>query len=248
MMLGLVLSAMIGLSLGLLGGGGSIITVPVLVYVLGVAPRQSIGMSLAVVGCTSLIGVGLHARKGAVDVKAGVFFGVSGVLGSYFGSRLTYLVPPSTLLLSFAILMIAIALVMLIRRPLKETEAGRKQLSPLGAIMAGFIVGVLTGFLGVGGGFLIVPALLLFGGLSMKDAVGTSLLVISLNCGAGLLGHIQQEGFDVRLTVIVTMLAAAGAVFGAMLASRTSPVRLRTGFAILVLTVGIFLIAKNIVV
>lgn len=245
LILGLVLSAAIGLSLGLIGGGGSIITLPVLVYVIGVDAHQAVGMSLAVVGVASLIGAALHHRHGTVDVKTGALFGLSGTVGAYFGSGLTYLFSAGALLLSFATMMLVIALLMLTgQRGVKpETALGRH--SRFEALVAGLVVGLLTGFLGVGGGFLIVPALVLFGGLAMKDAIGTSLMVIAINCAAGLAGHLSYGGFDLRVTALVTALAAAGTLAGTALSHRTAPQKLRRGFAVFVIAVAAFLIAEN---
>lgn len=244
--IGLILSACIGLSLGLIGGGGSIITVPVLVYVLGVDAHQAIGMSLAVVGATSLVGASLHFRRGTVDVRTGGLFGASGILGAFFGSRLTYLVSPGVLLLLFAALMLTTAVMMLVRRGrgADETEVVHAR-STGKAIAAGLGVGVLTGFLGVGGGFLVVPALVFFGGLSMKEAIGTSLLVIAINCAAGLLGHLQYGGFSLWIAGMVTLLAAVGTLVGTALSHRASPARLKTGFALFVIAVAVFLVVKN---
>lgn len=243
-LIGLILSAGIGLSLGLIGGGGSIITVPVLVYVMGVDAHQAIGMSLAVVGATSLVGAGLHYRRGTVDIRTGSLFGASGIAGAYFGSRLTYLFSPSALLLVFAALMILIAALMLVRKQsLQKAETPDK--SVFKAVIAGLVVGLLTGFLGVGGGFLIVPALTLFGGLEMKRAIGTSLFVIAINCAAGLAGHLSHGSFDLRLTALVTLLAVTGTLAGATLSHTVSSVNLSRAFSIFVLAVAMFLVAKN---
>jgi uncharacterized membrane protein YfcA len=242
-LIGLILSAGIGLSLGLIGGGGSIITVPVLVYALGVDAHQAIAMSLAIVGVTSLLGASMHLRKGTVDLETGALFGGSGVLGAFFGSKLTYLLPPEVLLLCFAGLMLVIASLMLVKR--RGEAAAPHPRSAWKAVAAGLVVGVLTGFLGVGGGFLIVPALVLFGGLGMKEAVGTSLVVISINCVAGLAGHLAHGGFDPSIAAVVTALAATGALAGTALSHRTSPEGLRTGFALFVIVVAVFLVAKN---
>jgi len=171
MILGLALSAGIGLSLGLVGGGGSIITVPVLVYVLGVDVHEAVGMSLAVVGVTILVGAALHRLRGAVRARTGVLFGGSGILGAFFGSRLTYLLSSRALLLTFAALMIVISILMLTRSQADlDRAAGAPRNTPR-AVLVGLVIGVLTGFLGVGGGFLIVPALVLFGGLGIKEAL-----------------------------------------------------------------------------
>jgi len=242
--LGLILSAGIGLSLGLIGGGGSIITVPVLVYVFGVDVRESVGMSLAVVGATSLVGAGLHHRRGAVDAKTGVTFGAAGIAGALLGSPLTHMVAPAALLLIFALLMLVIATLMLTRKQADEGES-RHRRSTVKALVAGFVVGVLTGFLGVGGGFLVVPALVLFGGLTMKESIGTSLLVIAINCAAGLAGHLRYGVFDLKLALLVTILAVAGTLAGTALSHRVAADKLKKGFALFVIVVALFLVAKN---
>lgn len=176
-----VFSGLIGLSLGLIGGGGSIITLPVLVYLAGIDPPSAVGMSLAIVGATRLVGAGFHYLRGTVDLKKGVLFGGFGASGAYFGSGLTRLVSGETLLLIFALLLAAVALVMMFRKgpPRMEGSGGPTDLKKTAA--AGMAVGVLTGFLGVRGGFLFVPALVLLGGVEIGAAIGTSLLVIATN-------------------------------------------------------------------
>lgn len=247
LLLGLVLSGLIGLSLGLIGGGGSIITVPVLVYVLGVEAHEAVGMSLAVVGGTSLVGSFLHHRRGNLQMKTGLTFGVSGIAGALAGSPLTKLLTPPALLMTFALLMLFIGVLMLRRKPRTEIDNldPHEKPSTWKALLAGFGVGVLTGFLGVGGGFLIVPALVMFGGLAMKEAVGTSLFVIFLNCVAGFLGHASQSHFDWKLTGMVTGLAVLGTVGGTMLSHKLAAGKLQQGFAVFVLIVAVFLMAKN---
>ncbi len=241
--LGLILSAAIGLSLGLVGGGGSIITVPILVYGMGIPPHRAIGMSLAVVGSTALIGALLHHRKGAVSWKTGSIFAASGIVSAYLGSKLTGLVSSPVLMLLFAGIMLVAATLMLGRRH-AETEAPHVP-SPPREALAGLGVGFLTGFLGVGGGFLIVPALHVFGGLPIKAAIGTSLFVIGINCAAGLIGHITAGAVDWKLTALVTSLAVVGALAGTALSDRFHPKGLRRMFAWLVLAVALYLIARN---
>ncbi len=242
--LGLVLSAAIGLSLGLIGGGGSILTVPILVYLLGVAPHEAVGMSLAVVGATSLVGSYFHWRRGNVIFSSGLMFGISGIVGALIGSPLTRLVSPGALLLIFGVLMFVVAFSMLWRKRKADDDPLRPPHFVQG-ILAGFGVGILTGFLGVGGGFLVVPAMVFFGGLNIKKAIGSSLFVIFLNCLAGLIGHMSQNNFEWQITGIVTVLAVAGAFVGTILSSRIAAHRLQGMFAILVLGVAVFLIAKN---
>lgn len=241
--LGLLLCVGIGLSLGLIGGGGSIVTVPVLVYVLEVEPREAVAMSLAVVGVTSLIGASLHARRGTVRVPAAALFGGAGVVSSFFGARLTYLVSPRVLLLSFAALMLAVGLRMLLAKA--GPEGGRRPARPARVVLAGLAVGLLTGFLGVGGGFLVVPALVLFAGLDMRESVGTSLLVISINSAAGLAGHLAHGGFPLGLSLLVAGLAAAGALLGTHFSHRISASTLRRAFSLFVLAVALFLAVAN---
>ncbi|GIU80974.1 MAG: sulfite exporter TauE/SafE family protein [Acidobacteria bacterium] len=249
--LGMILSGLIGLSLGLIGGGGSIITVPVLVYVLGVGVHEAVGMSLAVVGSTSFIGSVLHYQRGTVKLKTGLIFGVAGMIGALIGAPLTVLLSPSALMVTFALLMLLISLLMLYRKPNpsvatdEEKEIAPQKINPWKAFLAGFGVGILTGFLGVGGGFLIVPALVMFGGLGMKEAIGTSLFVIFLNCIAGLLGHASYGEFAWGLTILVTLSAVIGTIFGTLLSHRIAANKLQKGFAIFVLGVGIFILLKN---
>lgn len=241
--IGLVLSLAIGLSLGLIGGGGSIVTVPVLVYVLGVPPHRAIGMSLAVVGSTAFVGALLHDRRGAVAWRTGGLFAASGIASAYAGSKLTHLVPAPTLLLIFAGLMLAAGTVMLTR---KTSGVARPHvLSVWRSILSGLCVGFLTGFLGVGGGFLIVPALVVFGGLGMRAAIGTSLMVIAVNCAAGLAGHLGTGDADLVLTGLVTLCAVIGALTGTALSHRFHPTGLRRAFAWFVVAVALFLIVRN---
>ncbi len=244
LVIGLILSALIGLSLGLIGGGGSIITVPVLVYVLGVDAHEAIPMSLAVVGSVSLVGAWMHRSAGNLALRTALLFGGSGIVGAFFGARLTYLVSSRILLLLFGMLMLVVASVMLFRKG-GRTDATPHAVHPIKAGLAGLAVGVLTGFLGVGGGFLIVPALLVFGNLDVRKAIGTSLAVIFINCVAGIAGHLRQGGFDVVLAAMVTGPAILGAFAGTRLAGRFQPMTLRRVFALFVLGVAVLLIARQ---
>lgn len=247
LLVGLILCIGIGLSLGLIGGGGSIVTVPVLVYALRVEPREAVAMSLAVVGATSLIGAALHHRQGAVRVQAAVLFAGAGVLSSFLGARLTYRVSPEALLLSFAGLMLVVGLRMAMSSDRTGSPPGRERRPAhlVKLVVVGLAVGLLTGFLGVGGGFLIVPALVLFARLEMREAVGSSLLVISINAAAGLAGHLAHGGFPLRLAALVTALAAVGTLWGTRLSHRVSPVALRRAFSLFVVAVAVFLVIAN---
>jgi len=239
----LALSTLIGLSLGLLGGGGSILAVPVLVYVARVDVRAAIGMSLAVVGTTALVGGLVHARAGRVDLRAAALFGGAGMVGAPLGTLGTHAVSPRVLLLLFAGLMLVVGGAMLRGRPGSRHEAPRPH--PVAVPAAGFGVGLLTGFLGVGGGFLIVPALTLLACLPIHAAIGTSLLVIAANSAAGLLGHLRQGEMPLGLTAALTASAALGALAGVRLTSSLDSARLRRTFAVVVILVGLFLLARN---
>jgi uncharacterized membrane protein YfcA len=244
-LVGYVLSLLIGLSLGLIGAGGSIITVPVLVYALEVEPHRAAGMSLAIVGTTSLFGAGLHFRRGNVRAKTGLLFGASGVVGAFAGAQLTHLLSPAALLTIFAALMLGVAIRMLTHDAGGESNGAVHEPRRAKAVLAGVVTGTLTGFLGVGGGFLIVPALVLFAGLAMKQAVATSLVVIALNCAAGLAGHLGQGSFDAPMTLAVTALAVAGMFGGVAISHRLPSRELRRGFAVFVILVAVFLFARN---
>ncbi|MBI5796665.1 MAG: sulfite exporter TauE/SafE family protein, partial [Planctomycetes bacterium] len=166
---------------------------------------------------------------------------------AYFSSRLTYMVSTATLFLSIATLMIVIAVLMLIKRKSSQDlliQQANSQ-NKFKALLAGFVVGILTGFLGIGGGFLVVPALVLFCGISMKDAVGTALLIVAIDCCTGLFGHLRYGGFDLRVTLLVTMVAIDGTLIGTTFSHRISPVGLKKWFAIFVIVVAIFLMVKN---
>jgi uncharacterized protein len=243
-LLGLAASLLIGVSLGLIGGGGSIITVPVLIYLLRVPVHEAIGMSLLVVGITSAAGAYLHHRKGAhLDIKSGLLFGSAGLIGAYFGSLVSYLVPEKLLLLMFSLLMMIIAILML-RGPREARGTGRAPLWK--TLPAGISIGFLTGFLGVGGGFLIVPALVFLQRLNTRTAIGTSLLVISMNCAAGLAGHLTAESFQLTQIMLISILALSGLLAGTILSRHSSPQQLRRFFAFFVLAVGIGLFVFNI--
>jgi len=233
----LVAAVLIGLALGALGGGGSILTVPVLVYLAGFTPSAAIAGSLVVVGVTALSAMAAHSRQGRVDWRSGSLFAAVGVLGAYGGARLSAYLPPALLLGAFALLMVVVAALML--RPRRPSAAGHPA-GRAGMLRVGLIgtaVGVTTGLLGAGGGFLIVPALLLVG-LDMSVAVGTSLLVIAANCAAGLAGHLGHVDIDWALTLGVTALAVAGSVAGARLVRHLDPDRLRRAFGAVVAVIG----------
>jgi uncharacterized membrane protein YfcA len=234
----LALAVLIGVSLGVLGSGGSIITLPVLVYVASVPPDQAIGMSLAIVGATSLLGAVLHFRKGNLHAKAALLFSATGMVGAFLGSSATHLLSKQALMLVFAAIMLLVGSLMLSGRPrLQQTRT----CTYWPCLLAGLGVGLLTGFLGVGGGFLIVPALVLAAGLDVKTAGGTSLAIIALNSASGLLGHLRFAAMDWSLLVKFLIFAFGGMLAGLAIAQRVPEKTLRRLFAcaLIVLAVAI---------
>ena len=292
---------LIGLSLGALGGGGSILTVPALVYLLHQPPHAATTGSLLIVGITALAGMTAHLRAGRVRVGPGITFGVLGVAGSYAGTRLSASIKPNLLLALFAILMLVAAAAMLRRRrpvtnspdqavrpdpgtgtPQTDTSAGlavgpaprtatvtldrvayvpqpliktarRQRLradAPTGQslriVAAATAVGLLTGFFGVGGGFVIVPALVLALGFEMPVAVGTSLLVIAINSAVALAARLGSHvHLDWRLLAVFTMAALAGTFAGNRLASRVDASRLIAAFTVLLAAVAVYSLCRS---
>jgi uncharacterized membrane protein YfcA len=243
LVLAAALSLAIGVILGMLGGGGAILTLPMLVYAVGVEPKAAIATSLFVVGATSIAGSTVHARAGAVRWKVGGIFGLAAMAGAYAGGRVAYLVPGSVLLVLFGALMVVTATAMLKGRSAGAREPEALRLSR--ALALGAAVGVMSGLVGAGGGFLIVPALTLFGGLAIREAIGTSLLVIALQSFAGFAGHITHVHLDWTLVLVIAATSLAGSVLGAVLGAKVSPHGLRRGFAWLVLAMGLFMFFKQ---
>lgn len=238
-----VLAVLVGVSLGLLGGGGSILLVPLLTYVAGLPAKEAIAVSLLVVGVTSAVASISHARAGRVQWRTGLLFGSAGVVGAYAGGLVSHLIPGTVLLIAFAVVMVAAAVAML--RGRRECTAGHRISVPK-ALAQGVAVGTLTGLLGAGGGFLVVPALALLGGLTMPVAVGTSLVVITMNSAAGLAGHLSGATLDWRLAAMVAAAAVAGALLGSRLASRVDPDSLRAGFGWFVLLMASLILAEEV--
>jgi uncharacterized membrane protein YfcA len=247
MILALTLAAAVavGVTLGLLGGGGSILTVPILVYLAGAAPEPAIAMSLFVVGVTSAVSVLPHARAGRVRWRTGLLFGAAGMAGAYLGGRLATYLPAGLLLAGFGVMMALTAFAMLCQGPRAADRAPRPRPAAR-TLLNGAAVGLVTGLVGAGGGFLIVPALVLLGGLALPAAVGTSLLVIAANSFAGLAGHLQNVQLDWRLTLAVTGAAVAGSLAGSRLTGRVEPDRLRRVFGWFVVAMAVVVLAEQI--
>lgn len=252
-----------GLSLGALGGGGSVLAVPALVYVVGLSASAATATSLVVVGVTASWALVRHHRAGHVRVGAGALFAIAGIGGSLVGSVLNQSVDADVLLFGFAGVMIAAAIGML-RRARGQVGAGDEPVDPgqepadrapvatvlarrvdtrtvVGMLAGGTLVGFLTGFFGVGGGFVIVPVLVLALGFSMRDAVGTSLLVIAISSAIALVPRLGTGAIDPAVTIAFTAAALAGATVGTRVATRVDPVRLIRWFAVLLVVVATYM-------
>ena len=226
----------IGLALGLTGGGGSIVTLPVLVYLVGEAVHPAIATSLAIVG--AIAAQGAVAQRRIVRWRMGAMLGAVGLLGAVPGALVSKLVPGNVLLLLFAGTMVVAAVAMLRSRTnTVETDRSPK---PAVVIVSGFGLGFLTGFLGVGGGFLIVPVLVFVLGLSMRDAIATSLFVIALNSASSLVTHAFDGSIDWSIVVPFVVGGITGNVAGLALGKRLAQQQLKAIFAVFVLGVGLF--------
>ncbi|HVN12535.1 MAG TPA: TSUP family transporter [Kineosporiaceae bacterium] len=238
-----VLAFGVGISLGLLGGGGSVLSVPLLVYVAGWSPHTAATGSLLIVGVTSMLGLVPHARAGRVQWRSGAVFGLAGMAGAFVGGRLSALVPGTVLLLAFAAMMLVAGVGMVGGRQVRSDGEPRLRLAA--ALALGLPVGAATGFVGAGGGFVIVPTLVLVAGLSMPVAVGTSLLVIAMQSAAGAVGHLPGSSLPWAQTLALTTVAALGSVVGGRLTRRVPPERLRRAFGVLVLGVAALVIGEQ---
>jgi uncharacterized membrane protein YfcA len=241
--LGYGLAVVIGISLGLLGGGGAILTVPVLVYVLGIGVKQAVPMSLLVVGLSSLVGTVRHSRNHNVDGRSVLAFAPAAAVGALAGSFLAFLVSARVQLTVFAVVLLAAAVSMLRRSNAPDSVSSPRPAPVLAGIGGG--VGLLTGLVGVGGGFLYVPALSLLGGLTMKRAVGTSLALITISCAVGLAGYLGRVAIDWLVVGRFSALAFVGVGIGSALVPRVSQGALRKGFAVLLLVMGVLVLIRR---
>ena len=258
LIIGYLLAGCIGLSLGLIGGGGSILAVPILIYVMGVTPKAAIAMSLIIVGIVSFIGAIPHWLQGNVNLKTAAMFAPAAMVGAYLGARLAALpfITETFQLICFGLVMV-IASVLMIRKGGKSSKDKKMishekfdSLSPhqshwLAIPLEGLGVGILTGFVGVGGGFAIIPALVLLGGIPMKEAIGTSLLIITFKSATGFLGYLSQVELDWNLVISFTIAASLGTFIGAYVTRFIDAKNLQKGFGYFVLAVAMFVLIKR---
>lgn len=247
LVLALLFGLGIGMLLGMVGGGGSILTVPILVYVLGLDAHEAAATSLVIVGAISVFGAAPHARAGRLAYRTALLFGGIGIAGSFAGTALSNRMSESALLALFGVVMLVVAGRMARKKsPSQATENEPEQAARFPSIVvAGLVTGFMTGFFGVGGGFLIVPALVLLLRLPMRLAIGTSLAIISINSVAGIAARGGVDGIDYPLALSFIAGGAAGAMLGGRFAGRINEQRLTSGFAALIATVGIYLMVRN---
>jgi uncharacterized membrane protein YfcA len=248
----LVLGAVIGVLLGLLGGGGSILAVPALVYVLGLGIEQAIPMSLIVVGTASAVGALPKIRAGQVQWRLAAIFAAAGVPATFVGSAIGRHLPQSVLLIGFAVVMVVAGIRLLqdnsdTGTACKVGDSGInwRRCAPR-SIPAGFLVGLLTGLFGVGGGFLIIPALVLMLGVEMPIAIGTSLLIIVVNSVAGVVSHVSVGGIDWAITGAFVGTAIIGSLVAGHVGIKLDTRRLQHWFAYLVFTVAGYVLVDTI--
>ena len=260
--IGYILAVLSGVSLGLIGGGGSILTIPILVYILGIeAAETAPAYSLFIVGIASLLGVFVKARDNEVDFKAAAYFGIPTVIAIFITRQ--YIVPaiPETIfdfenfklnkrffiMGFFAIIMIAAAFIM-IKGEKKINQLPLKKKIPVLNFFGGLGIGSLTGLIGAGGGFIIIPALIKIGDLTMKTAIGTSLAIITMNSFFGFLGSVSQINIDWRVLILFTLFASSGIFIGSFFSRKINSVTLKKGFGYFVLVMGVFILIKEILI
>lgn len=251
-------SMFIGVSMGLIGGGGSILTIPILVYLFAVSPTIAISYSLFIVGFTSLVGAYNSYRKGLVNFKTVLLFGSSSVTTVFIARKFiipflpdvffrlgTFEVTHSLfVMVVFALLMLTASVSMIKRR--KVVAAKQTKEKPWALVMYGVLIGLVTGFLGAGGGFLLIPALVILMKLPMKEAIGTSLLIIALNSLIGFLGDIGRHPIDWKFITMISAIAIAGIFIGGYFNQKVNSDKLKKAFGWFVLVMGIYIIVKEI--
>lgn len=259
---GYVSAVLIGLSLGLIGGGGSILTVPVLLYLFKLDEKLATAYSLFVVGTTSLVGGVQKHRQGMADLKMAVIFGIPSIAAVFFTRYVIVPAMPDVLwtigtfeltrrifmMGLFALLMVGASITMIRgKKDIEVPENGSRSYKIVPIVLEGLVVGTLTGLVGAGGGFLIIPALVLFGKLSMKLAVGTSLLIIAVKSLVGFVGDILHYDIDWNMLMIFTAMSVVGIFIGNVLSHKISGDKLKKSFGWFVLVMGIYILIRELV-
>ena len=261
--LGFIMAALIGISLGLIGGGGSILTVPILVYVMGLNPILATSYSLFIVGSTSMVGAVNNYRNGFVNIKTALLFGLSSITTVFITRKIIMPSIPSvflstehfhitqsmTTMVLFAILMLLASIAMI--RGEKETPTPNTTIiqntnNIAKLLLYGILIGLATGFLGAGGGFLLIPALVLIMKMPMKQAVGTSLLIIALNSLIGFTGDLGHFIIDWKFLITITLIAITGIFIGGFLAKKIDGDKLKKAFGWFVLGMSMYIFVKEI--
>ncbi len=249
MILAIIGAAVIGLSLGLLGSGGSILTVPVLVYLLGQDEKIAIAGSLAIVGTIALVGAIPYMMKKLVDWQNVLWFGIPGMIGTYMGAYVSQFIPGIAQLTLFAIIMLLASYKMIRQQP--TIEHAVTQRAVVNISVDGLVVGVITGIVGVGGGFLIVPALVLMGGLSMRRAVATSLVIIALKSYSGFykyLDVLKEQGYSLDWSTLsmIAGIGILGSFAGNLISDKLPQQKLKRFFGIFLVVMAVFILFKTV--
>jgi len=241
----------IGVTLGLLGSGGSILTVPVLTYLVGQETKVAIAGSLMIVGIISLFAAIPYAQQKLVKWRTVIIFGIPGMVGAVVGAWLAHFVSDALQMLIFSVLLLAASYLMFKPVKLKDAEHEHAERGMSKIAIDGFIVGAVTGLVGVGGGFLIIPALVLLGGLSMRLAVGTSLVIIAIKSFAGFVGYLGvletlNLSVDWQIIWIFSIIGIVGGWLGHKISSKVNQQQLKRGFAVFLVLMGVFILYENV--
>ena len=242
--LGYALSFIVGISLGTLGGGGSILTVPILVYVLKLDPKLSIALSLGIVGISGIFGLFNHLRLKNVLLKTSLLFGIFAMIGTSLGTKIAFYLSSKTQLIIFAATMLMASILMINKKETKASDSDHSKNKIL-FVITSLGVGVMTGVIGVGGGFLIVPSLVILSGVPTKKAIGSSLAIISVN---SLVGFYQyQSVLDIPYSFMITfsLISIVGILTGSQFAKKISAAKLNKAFGYFLAIVGSFVLIKN---
>jgi len=252
--IGHILAGFIGLSLGLIGGGGSVLAVPILVYIMGIAPKPAIAMTLVIVGVVSLVGLIPHFKQGNVNLKKAFMFGSATMVGAFLGAKIASLplITGAIQMTLFAVMMLLAAIFMIKKSGKTDQETEVELYIPpvckycwLWMLTEGLGIGILTGLVGVGGGFAIVPALVLLGQTPIKEAIGTSLVIIAMNSFSGFLGYLGQVELNAQLMVSFTFVASLGIIYGAYLSKFVAGNKLQKGFGYFLIAVSAFVLFQQ---